>query len=48
MNKCKLCEQGVKLVGKEHWIVKSVVPAKITIKKCTAVEKEENIGGGAP
>lgn len=35
---CKLCAQGVKLVGKEHWIVKSIIPARIKIVKCTSRE----------
>lgn len=38
MKKCKWCEQGVKLIDGEHWVVKSIVPAKINIVKCTAVK----------
>lgn len=32
--RCPLCEQGVKLIGDEHWIVKSIIPARITVKRC--------------
>ena len=31
---CKWCDQGAKLVGKEHWLVQSIVPAKIKIVRC--------------
>lgn len=39
---CKLCQAGVVLRNGEHWIVKSIVPAKITIKKCAAVPKVQS------
>lgn len=34
---CKWCAQGIKLTGSDHWIVKSIVPARIDIKPCTAI-----------
>jgi len=34
--KCRYCKQGHKANDKgEHWIVKSVFPARIDIRKCT-------------
>lgn len=33
---CTYCEQGIELRGDEHWIVKSVTPARIDIRKCSA------------
>ena len=38
--KCKYCLTGnVANEDGEHWIVKSVIPAKIDIRKCTEVKK---------
>lgn len=34
---CPYCAAGDKLVGTDHWIVKSVFPAKMFIKPCKAV-----------
>lgn len=31
---CKHCDQGVKLTGKDHWIVQSIIPARIKIVRC--------------
>lgn len=31
---CKYCDQGIKLTGKDHWLVQSVVPARIKIVRC--------------
>lgn len=38
---CKLCAQGHKPSNGEHWIVKSVSPAKIVIKPCADAPKRE-------
>lgn len=36
---CRYCLAGnVANENGEHWIVKSVIPARIDIRKCTAVE----------
>lgn len=33
--RCRWCLEGCPVTEKgDHWIVKSVIPAKITIKKC--------------
>jgi hypothetical protein len=32
--RCKWCEQGVRLTGSDHWIVKSIFPARIKIVPC--------------
>lgn len=34
MTTCKHCETGVQLEGKDHWLVKSIVPARIKIVRC--------------
>ncbi len=31
---CKWCDQGVKLTGKDHWLARSFIPAKIKIVRC--------------
>ena len=48
LDKCQLCKDGVKLVGKDHWIVKSIIPAKIKIVPCKALRalaKAECVAG---
>jgi hypothetical protein len=42
---CRYCRAGysVKENG-EHWIVKSIIPARIDIRKCTAVERTPQPG----
>lgn len=34
--RCRWCDEGAELVGSQHWIVKSIIPAKIVIKDCGA------------
>jgi hypothetical protein len=37
---CKYCATGHRPNAQgEHWIVKSIIPARITIRKCQAFEK---------
>jgi hypothetical protein len=31
---CKHCDQGVALTGDDHWIVQSILPARIKIVRC--------------
>lgn len=35
--RCRWCDEGCGLIGDEHWIVTSIVPARMTIRKCNAV-----------
>lgn len=37
---CKWCEQGLKLTGKDHWIVQSILPAKIKIVRCEKLKDQ--------
>ncbi len=32
---CRYCAQGHEPKNGEHWIVKSIIPARIDIRKCT-------------
>lgn len=41
--KCKYCAGGnVADESGNHWIVKSIIPAKIMIKKCTEAKAEKH------
>jgi hypothetical protein len=39
--RCKWCDQGVRLNGTDHWIVKSIIPARIDIRPCAALAQAE-------
>lgn len=34
VDRCKHCDAGLELRGKDHWIVQSIVPARIKIVRC--------------
>lgn len=34
---CRWCDEGARLIGTDHWIVQSIVPARIAIRPCKAV-----------
>ena len=38
---CRYCANGVKLIDGDHWVVKSIIPARIDIVKCTATPAQE-------
>ena len=39
-NNCRWCRFGsIPNEKGEHWIVKSIMPAKIDIRKCTAIDE---------
>lgn len=35
MKPCKYCNQGLPVRNGEHWLVKSISPAHITVVKCS-------------
>jgi hypothetical protein len=37
--KCRFCDAGDKLVGDNHWIVTSIIPAKIKLMRCEKLPK---------
>jgi|HubBroStandDraft_6_1064221.scaffolds.fasta_scaffold72453_2 hypothetical protein len=38
--KCRYCAAGHVATDGEHWIVTSIIPARIDIRICTAVKSE--------
>lgn len=34
--RCKYCDQGIELKRGQHWIVQSIIPARIKIVTCKA------------
>jgi|HubBroStandDraft_6_1064221.scaffolds.fasta_scaffold16178_12 hypothetical protein len=45
LRKCRYCAAGnVAKADGQHWIVKSIVPARIDIRMCTAAAKAEAKG----
>lgn len=40
---CRYCDQGERLTNGEHWIVKSIVPARIDIRTCAAYAKASQL-----
>jgi hypothetical protein len=39
--RCKWCEMGYRRTGDDHFIVKSIVPAKINVYPCAVIAKAE-------
>lgn len=40
MSKCRYCDDGYSLRGGDHFIVKSIMPAKINIVRCKNEEEK--------
>lgn len=34
---CRWCDEGARLIGNDHYIVKSIIPARIDIRQCVAL-----------
>lgn len=39
MSACRYCDNGLVLRGNDHWIVKSIMPARINVVRCKDLPK---------